>query len=157
MNIQIKHRYSEEVLFKGKYVSLREAVDDAVLEGVSLLGANLEGANLRWANLEGANLQRANLEGANLEETNLRWANLEGAFLWSARGNNRQVKSLHVGEYDVAYTKDFLQIGCKGFPIEKWKTFNEEDISKMDRKALTEWNNYFKFILQIIELFPAEA
>lgn len=59
---------------------LKEALEEAVAEGVSLKFAQLDGANLA-----GANLSRANLHGANLTEANLAEANLTGASLCTAR------------------------------------------------------------------------
>jgi hypothetical protein len=93
--IEIKHRYTENVLYACKAETLREAVIEAVaihadLYGADLRGANLYGANLRGANLYGANLRGANLRGANLYGANLRGANLRGADLYGAdlRGAN---------------------------------------------------------------------
>jgi hypothetical protein len=60
--IEIKHRYTGEVLHSGEYADLREAVIAAVKQY-----ANLQYANLQYANLQSANLQYANLQSANLQ------------------------------------------------------------------------------------------
>jgi hypothetical protein len=59
---------------------MREAVQIAVRNGVSLEGANLNGTDLRWAELEGADLRDADLGDADL-----RWAKLQDADLRCAQ------------------------------------------------------------------------
>lgn len=63
-----------ETIFKGKFKSMKSAVEAAVKEGVSL-----DGADLRYADLRGAYLVRADLSGADL-----RYARLNGAWLYCA-------------------------------------------------------------------------
>ena len=93
--IEIKHRYSGEVLFTANgattvaaavvmAVAARASLDGANLTGASLTGANLYGANLTGANLYGANLTGASLDGANLDGANLDRANLDRASLTGA-------------------------------------------------------------------------
>lgn len=89
MKFEIKHRYSNEVLFSIEIGSLKLAVEAAVKSGANLSwadlsGADLSGTNLYRANLYGANLYRANLSWANLSGANLSWANLSGADLSGA-------------------------------------------------------------------------
>ena len=55
----IYNRFTQAVIFSCEAATLREAVEKAVAEGVSLSGANLEGANLSGADLYGADLYRA--------------------------------------------------------------------------------------------------
>jgi len=81
MKIQIKHKFTESVLFEGESSSLKEAIEKAVKGGANLVRANLVGANLVGANLVRANLVRANLVRANLVRANLVRANLVGANL----------------------------------------------------------------------------
>ena len=102
MTIEIRHRYSGQVIFTATgATTIAEAVVMAVTAGANLDGANLNGANLyrasldganlyraslNWASLDGANLYRANLyraslDGANLDGANLNGANLDGASL----------------------------------------------------------------------------
>jgi hypothetical protein len=104
--IQIKHRFTEAVLFEcdapdglasgmqqrhalkkavSAWANLRGAdLGGADLRGANLGGANLGGADLRGANLYGADLGGADLRGANLGGANLGWANLGGANLYGA-------------------------------------------------------------------------
>jgi len=90
MKIEIRHRYTNAVLFAVECDSFVQAVELAVNGNANLRGANLGGANLGGANLGGANLSGANLRGANLGGANLWGANLWGADLWGAnlRGAN---------------------------------------------------------------------
>ena len=93
MKIEIKHRYTDEIIFSHECennsikITLELAVknkanlDGAYLEGASLYRAYLEGASLYRANLRGANLYKASLYGANLEKANMYRANMYGANL----------------------------------------------------------------------------
>jgi uncharacterized protein YjbI with pentapeptide repeats len=54
--IEIKHRYTENVLYACKAETLREAVIEAVAIHADLYGADLRGANLYGANLDGEKL-----------------------------------------------------------------------------------------------------
>jgi hypothetical protein len=62
--IEIKNRWSGEVLYSGEHASLKEAVEAVVKAGADLTGADLADANLRGANLCDANLRGADLGGA---------------------------------------------------------------------------------------------
>ena len=83
MKVQIKHRYTDAVLFEC------EAPDDLesglhtrfALEKATQARANLARAYLARAYLAVANLAGANLAGANLARANLAGANLDGAYL----------------------------------------------------------------------------
>ena len=90
--IQIKHRYTDTVLFECSEsgMTTRHALEKAVSAKTNLYGANLGGAYLGGANLGGANLGGANLGGADLYGANLRGADLRGAHLRGAnlRGAN---------------------------------------------------------------------
>ncbi|NJO00324.1 MAG: pentapeptide repeat-containing protein, partial [Bacteroidia bacterium] len=63
MNIEIKSRWTGNVLFSFDCQSLKECLVKAVSEKAYLEEAYLKGADLKGANLEGANLKGANLEG----------------------------------------------------------------------------------------------
>jgi hypothetical protein len=84
--IEIKHWYSERVLYATEVEDddeypIRTAVERARLDGARLDGANLVGARLVGARLDGANLVGARLDGARLDGANLVGANLDGARL----------------------------------------------------------------------------
>jgi hypothetical protein len=90
--IQIKHRYTDAVLFEHEVtdeqqasgLAIRHVLEAAVSARAYLAGANLAGANLSGANLAGANLAGAYLAGAYLAGANLAGANLAGAYLAGA-------------------------------------------------------------------------
>ena len=80
MKHQIKHRYTDAVLFecdvpedvqasgKATRYALEKAVKDgANLDGAYLAGSNLTGSNLTGSNLAGANLRAAYMTGAYLD------------------------------------------------------------------------------------------
>ena len=99
--IEIKHRYTINVMYACDAANLKEAVERAVKEKANLRGANLRGADLcgayllgadlrgadlcgaylRGADLSGADLRGADLRGAYLRDANLRRADLSGAYL----------------------------------------------------------------------------
>jgi len=82
--IQILNWRTGAVIFEGDYPTIKDAVEAAVKQRVSLAYADLEGANLEDANLEDADLENANLEDANLYKAKLAWADLTGANLTGA-------------------------------------------------------------------------
>jgi hypothetical protein len=88
--IEIKNRFTGEIIYKHESDNLRDVMIAAVkyranLSGANLYRANLSGADLSGANLSGANLYRANLSGANLSGADLYRANLSGADLYRAK------------------------------------------------------------------------
>ena len=132
--MEIKHKITGEVLLTIEGDTLR----GANLRWANLRGANLQGANLRWANLQGANLQGANLRGANLREADLRGADLRGADL---RGANLPTDVIRIDgmRWDVTILYGYMRIGCQYHHVDDWDKFTDDEISKMDSKALEFW------------------
>ena len=170
-NYEIKNRWTDEVLFSFEIAEgmesgmiARHALEAAIAQGANLLDANLRGANLRGANLRGANLLDANLRGANLRGANLRGANLRGANLRGAnlRGANLEDANLR-GAKNVPILISGLQwivvinglgemrIGCQRHSVEEWKSFDDNEISKMSPDALVFWNNHKTMLLAVCE------
>ena len=92
MKIEIKHRWTEAVLFTADVpddmasgMHTRHALEKATAARANLARANLAGANLAGANLARANLDGAYLDGANLARANLDGANLDGRKLVGER------------------------------------------------------------------------
>ncbi|WP_302849181.1 pentapeptide repeat-containing protein [Pseudomonas corrugata] len=145
---------------RGAYLSGAN-LSDAYLSGAYLSGANLRGANLRGAYLSGANLSGANLSGANLSGAYLSGANLSGANLsevrelWGASGNCREVKALQCDFWPVTYTAERMQIGCQFHTLTEWWAFTDEEIGRMDGKALDWWKVWKPILQNIITLAPA--
>jgi len=171
MKIQIKHRWSLEVIFECESDSIKDAVEiaigsgadlrdanlhvadlrdadlrDADLRGANLHGADLRGADLSWADLSWANLRGADLRGADLRGANLRGADLRGADL---RGANLIV--LQLPFYTAYVQKTHTRIGCKYYSNDEWKSFSDEEISKMDSNALEFWDTYKTVIFAAID------
>ena len=89
MSVEIKNRYTGEVICRGdtllKAVGANlENLGGAYLRGADLGGAYLRGADLRGAYLGGAYLGGAYLRGADLRGADLRGADLRGADLGGA-------------------------------------------------------------------------
>lgn len=145
-----------------KCVNLRNANLRCVnLWGANLIGANFERADLSGANLSYADLRYADLRGANLYNADLSCANLRGADLldadlWGVVGNMMHVKSLRIEKYTIVYTSNIIQIGCKNYTIEEWKSFDDETINKMDKGALEWWSKWKETLFKIIEMSTAE-
>ena len=78
MTIQIRHRYTGEVIYSADVETVKEAVEAAVKENASLKFAFLKGADLERANLERAYLKGADLKGAYLKGADFEGADLEG-------------------------------------------------------------------------------
>ena len=157
--MEIKHKITNEVLLtiegdslqganlKGsnlQYANLKGAdLKWANLKGSNLQYANLKGADLKWANLKGSNLQYANLQAANLQYANLRWADLRGADL---RGANLRWADLPTDViridgmlWDVTILYGHMRIGCHHHHVDEWESFTDDEISKMDSRALEFW------------------
>ncbi len=116
-------------------------LSDADLSGANLSDADLSGANLRYADLSGANLRYANLSGADLSDTDLRFS----------IGNNKEIKSLQIGEYLISYHKNILNIGCKRYTLLEWESFTNIEIDNMDTKALDWWNLNKHIIFELVK------
>ena len=85
IKIQIKSIWGDILFeYEKENNTIKDTLEEAVMQGASLYranlnGANLNGASLNGANLDGASLYRANLDGANLNGASLNGANLDGA------------------------------------------------------------------------------
>jgi len=99
--MQIRHRYTDTVLFEGVFESMKALLEAAIASGAYLRGANLSGANLSGANLRGANLSDANLSGANLSGANLSGANLSGANLSGANLSGANLRGANLSDANL--------------------------------------------------------
>jgi uncharacterized protein YjbI with pentapeptide repeats len=68
---EIRHRFTNAVLWTGSANTIKEAVTAAVKRGSNLSGSNLSGSNLSGSNLSGSNLRGSNLSGSNLSGSDL--------------------------------------------------------------------------------------
>lgn len=87
-----------EILFEGRFVTIRRAVEAAVKDGVDLSGVNLRGAMLRHACLEGASMEKACLWGARLDG-----AQMTGGYFTRADFRAAQMKEACLAESDCTY------------------------------------------------------
>ena len=165
MNIEIKHRYTNNALFACDAENMSEAVVKAVADGADLYGANLRGANLYGANLRGADLRGANLHGADLYGANLRGADLYGANLYGANLLNPDLDGADLyGEkiaiapifmqglnnlWQITISESYMQIGCQYHTHEEWDKFDDDQIGYMHDTALEFWANWKKPLLDI--------
>jgi uncharacterized protein YjbI with pentapeptide repeats len=146
--------YLSRAYLYGAYLSGAD-LSGADLFGANLYGANLSGADLYGANLYGANLYGADLSGADLYGANLYGANLYGADLSGASYGPATLKKGFLqlsGKYWPVFIFDaHIKIGCKLHSTEEWKIFTDEEISRMDRNALSFWKNNKNIILALAD------
>jgi hypothetical protein len=127
----------------------------AILSGANLSCAILSGADLSRANLSCANLSCADLSCADLSRADLFYANLRGV-----TGNMREIRSMHIDTWPVAWIMSpegvaTVQIGCKRHTLAEWAAFSDETIGSMDSPALDWWRVNRDFVLSTVERFPA--
>jgi len=135
--IEIKSIFGKLLFtYEAENATIKNAVEQAVKEKVSLMYANLESANLYSANLRSADLESANLYSANLRSADLRSADLRSANLYSADLRSADLRSAENKEtaYLPIFCKwshsvigDKIQIGCKNKTIEDWDAFFSSD------------------------------
>ena len=136
--IEIKSIFGKVLfIYENENATIKNAVEQAIKEKVSLIYADLRSADLSSADLSSANLSSANLSSANLRLADLRSANLRSADLRSA---NLSSANLRLADLRSAINKDSaylpiyckwsnsikgdkIQIGCKEKTIEEWDIF----------------------------------
>jgi len=139
--IEIKSIFGKVLFtYENENATIKDAVEKAVKEKVSLAfadlsSADLSSANLRSANLYSANLSSADLYSADLSSANLSSANLRSANLYSANlssANNKETAYIPMHcKWDFTIIGNKIQIGCKEKTIEEWDLFfnSEEEYS----------------------------
>jgi len=137
--IEIKRRFSGEVIFSVETDSFKSALEVAVRKGVDLRGVDLRGADLRGANFRGVDLRGVNLRG-----TNLRGVDLQGA------KNIMQIN----GDipYVVTLTKKYVLVGCEHHTWQEWKEFKEDELAEMNGLAV-EWHPK---LLKLMDVFESQ-
>ena len=152
MKHQIKHRYTNAVLFECDVpddmesgLRTRHVLENAVDSGAYLSSANLSDANLSGAYLSSANLSDANLSGANLSDAYLsdaKWCN--GITINYAP---LQLSGLH---WMVYILDNHMQIGCELHTLAEWAEFDDARIVAMDGKdALRFWRSHKAALLSL--------
>ncbi len=87
--IEIRNRFTNEIIYESKTATLKEAVEEAVRNKHSIWGADLTGADLSEADLSGADLS-----GADLSEADLSGADLTGADLCYCKMDKKVFKQI---------------------------------------------------------------
>ena len=111
--MQIKNRFTGEILFESKHETVRECVEAAVAKGADLAGARLTEADLAEADLTGARLAEADLTGAYLARANLTRANLTGAYLTGAYLARANLVGANLAEVCIGINIQNLKIEFK--------------------------------------------
>jgi hypothetical protein len=123
MNIQIKNRYNNSVIFETDAKDIGRAAEAALKIEASLRGADLRGADLRGASLRGASLR-----GADLREANLREASLRGADLREADLRGADLREADLREADLRWASlrgaDLREADLIGNKIKSGKVFS---------------------------------
>lgn len=101
MYIEIKTIDGNLLYSSSKHLKIRDVVEEAVANQVSLCLANLEGIDLSNADLQYANLRFANLSVADLTCANLMGADLEGANLTGARLAEVRINRVYGVRYSI--------------------------------------------------------
>ena len=153
MKIQIKHRFTNEVLFEHEQDDnvIKLTVELAVKQNVDLRGADLWGAGLRRAYLQGTNLQGADLQRANLWGANLQWADLEVKN--PPVSDHYFISEILIRQAETEAQKDFasrirmeLSHCCEFFVL----LAKKKKVYKWAKKILCQWDE-FKNIIDTYE------
>ena len=109
--IVIKHRFTNATLCEFDVETIKRASENGK--------ADLSGADLRGAYLYGADLYGAVIDGEKITKTPIQ---------------------IPIGlTYIALITDSFMRLGCKRYLHAEWAAFSDDQISKMDSKALEFW------------------
>jgi hypothetical protein len=109
MKIEIKHRYTNEVIYSCEAETIKEAFEMAIKEKDDIRNANLCNADLRNANLRNANLCNADLCNADLR---------------NAKNLDKTIKLPIFCKWSHGITNgNLIHIGCEKRTIEGWDLF----------------------------------
>ena len=151
MKIGIKSWGTRSILFECESVSLKLAVELAVIKQADLQGADLQGAYLQGADLQGADLKGAYLRGAHLRGVDLQGVDLQGTYL-NGEKLNKAPLMMQGFKWDILISKKQILIGCQTHEAEKWFNFKDAEIEAMHSDALDWWNDHKKLIQSAWEL-----
>ena len=79
IKIEIKNRFTGKVIFEleTENNTIKNTVETAVKQGVSLSGANMSGADMSGANMSGANMSGANMYRADMYRADMSGADID--------------------------------------------------------------------------------
>lgn len=101
MQIEIKNRWTGDIIFSGEFPSLKLAVEHCAVAKISLSSSDLSNANLRNASLRGSSLNCSNLSGSNLSNANLSYTDLYGSDLSDANISNTNFRGTNLSNSDL--------------------------------------------------------
>jgi hypothetical protein len=161
MKIEIKHRYTNEVIYSCEAKTIKEAIENAVKENAKLDNADLRNADLRNADLRNADLRNAELDNADLRNADLRNADLWNADLWNAKLDNADLRNAKLDKtiklpmyckWSHGITNgNLIHIGCEKKTIVEWDLFFNSD-EKLSTERCTQ---EFKQIQAVFEAYKA--
>lgn len=112
MLIEIKNVDGLVIYSSSKHDNIKDVVEEAVANKVSLNWANLEGvdlseaqlrnASLRFADLKGANLKLADLKRSDIHDADLSYVNLRGADLRCANLHGSNLRNTYLKMADLS-------------------------------------------------------
>jgi hypothetical protein len=149
MLIQIRNWKTDEVIFEldKEYISFKDAVEEAIRQGVDLSyadlfgtmlpridlhGAKLNHAILQFSNLEGADLRGADLEFANIARANLSKADLSGAKIRGCSFNKADFTNTIMPDFPMRCPETGSFIGYKKIWCSKEYEEDVEFIVKLE-------------------------
>lgn len=96
--MKIINRFNKKTIYEnGRAKTMKQLVEMAVFQEVSLEDANIRDADLAAANLQGADLKYADLKGANLEGADLAGADLTGVNLQDTKMKGADLAGAELG------------------------------------------------------------
>ena len=149
--IEIKSIFGKVLFtYEAENATIKDAVEEAVKQNISLYSADLLSADLSSADLRSANLRSANLRLANLRSADLSLADLSSAKLRSAE-NKKEANLPIFCKWNHSIIGNKIQIGCKQKTIEDWDGFfASEEIYETERNT-----EEFKQIQAVYESYKA--
>ena len=128
MKHEIKNHWTGKVLFS---CEIPEGMKSGMIARYAVETAISEGANLRGANLRGADLQGADLQGAKNAPLVI------NGLYWLV----------------VIDGLGMMRIGCQNHSIERWDSFSDELINRMDSYALEFWKQHKEMLMGICNAY----
>ena len=142
MKIEIKNRFTGEVILSGEYENIRDCLErnrSANLSSADLRSANLSSADLRLADLSSANLNSANLSSADLSSADLRLANLRKRYIQIACIGSRKDMTTYCFEDDIVWC------GCWTGKLKDFEA-RVKETHRDNKQYLAEYLGFIKYV-----------
>ena len=147
MKIEIRHRYTNEVIYSCEAKTIREAVQKAVKENVSLSNSDLSNSNFRNSDLRNSILRNSDFTNSDFTNSILRNSDLRNSDFRNSILTNSDLSNSDLSNSEnldkttklPIYCKwshgitngNLIHIGCEKRTIEEWDEFfnSEEELS----------------------------